>query len=398
MANPPTTSRATTLPAVKRRKLSDDHHSLLPPLPDHVAHLCLSLISPTTMFSVCRSWRRLLYSSTFPPFRSLYTLSLPTAGGGHHQTLKLSSFDPISSKWITVDPPPAPPLPSLHRLSVRHPSFVSRNLPVQSVSVAGKLVLVAANSGRLVPAFSHPIVFDPLSDSWSSCPPLSAPRRWCAAGASRGTVVVASGIASHYTQTVAHSVEKWVLRKTEDFDRKRRISDGNWEKMRSLRNAKLCREAIDAVGWRGKLCMVNVKGDYAKEGFVYDVDSDEWVAMAEGMLGGWRGPAAAMEEETLYVVDESRGVLKRYDESVDGWSEVMADERLKGAEHIAAGGGRVCVLCEKKDVGILVVDVVATPPQIWVVEIPAGEQILAVHVLPRMCRPELRPPVGSESK
>ena len=31
--------------------------------------------------------------------------------------------------------------------------------------------------------------------------------------------------------------------------------------------------------------------------------------------------------------------MRRYDESGDEWSEVMADERLKGAEYIAAGGG-----------------------------------------------------------
>ena len=75
----------------------------------------------------------------------------------------------------------------------------------------------------------------------------------------------------------------------------------------------------------------------------------------------------------------------------------MADERLKGAKYIAAGGGKVCVLCEK-DVRILVVDVVATPPRLWVVETPAGDVILALHILPRMCSPELRSPVGSESE
>ncbi|KAI3749534.1 hypothetical protein L2E82_20148 [Cichorium intybus] len=388
MANPTTTSRTTTYPASKRRRLSDDnHHSLLPGLPDHIAHLCLSLVSQATLYSVCRSWRRLIYSGSIPPFRSIYTLSLPTTaaacrgGDRHNQMLRLSSFDPISSKWITIDSPSL--LPFLHRLSVRHPSFTSRNLPVQSLSVSGNLVLLAATSSDLLPALPHPLVFNPVSNSWSSGPPLSTPRRWCAAGSLQGTVIVASGIGSHYTQTVARSVEKWVLRNTESSDRKRGDSDGVWEKMRSLRNAKLCRESIDAVGWRGKLCMVNVKGDYAKEGFVYHVDSDKWVAMPEGMLGGWRGPATAMDEETMYVVDESRGILKRYNDDGDDWSEVMEDERLKGAEYIAAGGGKVCVACEK-DVRILVVDVVATPPRLWVVETPAGHEILALHILPRM--------------
>ncbi|KAM0007134.1 putative kelch-type beta propeller [Helianthus debilis subsp. tardiflorus] len=449
MANQTLASRATTTTTPKHRKLSDDHHSLLPGLPDHIAQLCLSLISPSALYSVCRSWRRLIYTVTFPPFRSLYTLSLPTTAavdGG--QMVKVFSFDPISSKWITVKSLPLPPY--LRHLSLRHPSFMSRNFSIQSVSVSGNLVLIAATAVHRslpVPAFPHPLIFNPLSNTWSSCPPLSAPRRWCAAGALQDTVVVASGIGSHYSETVARSVEKWVVRKSESFDQKiqslthlklenesfdekiqslnhlklknesfdenpdgycekiqslnnlKQKSEsldenpyGKWEKMQSLKQSKLCREAIDAVGWKGKLCMVNVKGDYAKEGFVYNLDSDEWAEMPVGMLGGWRGPTAAMDEETMYVVDESRGVLRRYNEDGDKWSEVVVDERLKGAEYIAAGGGRVCVVGEK-GVGIVVVDVVAEPPRLWVVETPPGHDVLGLHILPRMCLPELKSPV-----
>ncbi|XP_071738163.1 F-box/kelch-repeat protein SKIP25-like [Rutidosis leptorrhynchoides] len=501
MANETTISRATTCPTTKRPNFSDDHHhSLLPGLPDHIAHLCLSLISPTILYSVCRSWRRLLYSATFPPFRSFYTLSLPTtaSGGGdgrHTQTLKVHSFDPISSKWITIDSPPPPSY--LRRLSVRHPSFISRNLPIQSLSISGHLVLLAASSvhqNLLIPAFPHPLIYNPLSNTWSSSPPLATPRRWCAAGVHQETVVVASGIGSHYSETVAQSVEKWVLRKTESLDIKHIFSNGNckiiksiessklnvesfdqkrynsyekvlffknserkmqsfdnkrygnyekvqtfknlevkiesldhngnenyekirhlknsnknsesfgknssgdWEKMQPLKHSKLCREAIDAIGWKRKLCMVGVKGDYAKEGFVYNLDSDEWSEMPAGMLGGWKGPAAAMDEEIIYVVDETKGVLKKYNEDGDNWSEIVVDERLKGAEYIAAGGGRVCVVCEK-DVGILVVDVVAAPPRLWLVETPPGHQIMGVHILPRMCLPEFLFPVSEgESK
>ncbi|KAJ0450005.1 putative kelch-type beta propeller [Helianthus annuus] len=157
--------------------------------------------------------------------------------------------------------------------------------------------------------------------------------------------------------------------------------------MRSLKNSKLCREPIDAIGWKGKLCMVNVKGDFTKEGFIYNLDSDEWAEMPVGMLGGWRGPVAAMEEATMYVVDESRGVLRRYNEDVDNWSEVMVDERLKGAEYIAAGGGKVCVVCENH-VGIVVVDVAVVPPRLRVVEMAPGHEILGVYIMPRMCLPE----------
>lgn len=157
-----------------------------------------------------------------------------------------------------------------------------------------------------------------------------------------------------------------------------------WEKMGALSHEKFCRDAIDAVGWRGKLCMVNVKGDAAKEGVVYDVEGDAWAKMPEGMVGGWRGPAAAMDEETLYVVDESKGVLRKYDSDNDRWEEVLgAEERLRGAKQMAAAGGRVCVVCEGGS-GIVVVDVAASPARLWVVDTPEGLEAVAVHILPRM--------------
>ncbi|KAK1420560.1 hypothetical protein QVD17_22252 [Tagetes erecta] len=366
----------TTASNPKRRKLiDDDHHQpLLPGLPDHLAELCLNLVPPSTLYSVCRSWRRVIYSSTFPPFLSLYTLST-----GHNSTLQLSSFDPISSEWSLVTPSP----PSLHRVCLHHPSFIARNLPMQSLSVAGNLVFLAGTTVDLLPALSHPLIFNPLSKTWSSAPPLSTPRRWCAAGVTRAAVVVASGIGSQFSQTVARSVDKWVFRETNLFDEKSEDSNGVWKKMQSLKDVKFSRDAIDAVGCKGKLYMVN-----GKEGVVYDVNSDEWSAMPEGMVGGWRGPAAAMDEETLYMVDETKGVLRKYDDAMDMWVDVVKDEMLKGAEHIAVGGGRVCVV-SGGGVGILVVDVVASPPELRVLDTPVGQQVLGLHILPRMCPAEV---------
>lgn len=169
--------------------------------------------------------------------------------------------------------------------------------------------------------------------------------------------------------------------------------------MRSLRDGaskkigtfgKLSREAIDAVGCKGKLYMVNVKGACAKEGVVYDVNSDGWLEMAGGMLSGWRGPAASLDEETIFMVDESKGVLRKYDDLMEVWVDILENEMLKGAEHIAAGGGRVCVLCCGGG-RVLVVDVVSPPPpRWWVLDTPIGDRVLALHILPRMCPPELQ--------
>ncbi|KAJ1396867.1 Kelch-type beta propeller [Sesbania bispinosa] len=165
-------------------------------------------------------------------------------------------------------------------------------------------------------------------------------------------------------------MEKWDLH-----------TEHNWEKKTELKDGRFSREAIDAVGWKGKLCMVNVKGDAAKEGVVYDVKEDTWKEMPEGMLLGWRGPVAAMEEEVMYVVDEVKGVLRKYVAEEDAWEEVLESERLKGAEQLVAERGRVCVVSSGR---ISVVDVSAAPPRISVVELPQGFEAVAVHILPRM--------------
>ncbi|XP_021286681.1 F-box/kelch-repeat protein SKIP25-like, partial [Herrania umbratica] len=172
---------------------------------------------------------------------------------------------------------------------------------------------------------------------------------------------------------VARSLERWDLEDDE-------INGARWKKMRPLKDGRFSRDAIDAVGWRRKLCMVNV----AKQGSVYDVENDIWEDMPEGMVAGWRGPVAAMDEEVLYAVDEAKGVLTRYDQYTTDWEEIMESERLIGARQMAAAAGRLCVVCCNGE--ILVVDVVVTPPRFWVVETPPGLEPLGVHVLPRMSR------------
>lgn len=137
--------------------------------------------------------------------------------------------------------------------------------------------------------------------------------------------------------------------------------------------------------------MVNVKGDAAKEGIIYDIETDSWEEMPEGMLAGWRGPAAAMEEETIYAVDESKGYLKKYDHVRDAWTEVVENSMLKGAQQVAAAAGRVCVTAAD-GASIVVVDVVAPPPApLWVVDAPPGFHVLAVHTLPRLSHTGITP-------
>ncbi|KAI9083944.1 hypothetical protein K1719_034202 [Acacia pycnantha] len=367
-------------PPSKRRRIFLQSHAppLIPGLPDHIAQLCLSLIHPSVLFSVCHSWRRLIYSPSFPPFLSLYAVLTCKA---YSDSIHFYSFDPISSHWRTLPPPsPDPPL----RILLRHPSFLSRNLPIQSIAVSGNLVLLAATAHNLYPALTRPLIFNPLRRDWDVGPSLPTPRRWCALGASRGSIYVASGIGSQFSIDVARSLEKWDLNgKSGDI----------WEKKTGLKDGRFSRDAIDAVGWRGKICMVNVKGNAAKEGIIYDVENNEWNNMPDGMLSGWRGPVAAMDEEVMYSVDEAKSALSKYNAKNDVWEELIQSERLKGAEQLAAHGGRICVV-SAGGAGISVVDVVSSPARIWAVDLPAGFEAVAVHILPRMPTPE--PPESSD--
>ncbi|KAF2306776.1 hypothetical protein GH714_021314 [Hevea brasiliensis] len=96
----------------------------------------------------------------------------------------------------------------------------------------------------------------------------------------------------------------------------------------------------------------------------------------------WTG--SAMDEEVIYVVDEVKGALSEYDSERDCWKKVIELPELKMAEQIAAGR-RVCVVCGNGE-KIVVVDVMATPARVWVVEPPPGQQVVSVHILPRMSK------------
>jgi hypothetical protein len=103
------------------------------------------------------------------------------------------------------------------------------------------------------------------------------------------------------------------------------------------------------------------------------------------MIGRWRGPVVAMDEEVMYALHERKGTLRKYDPERDAWDEIVESERLRGAQQMSAAGGKFCVVCGGGN-GIVVVDVVALLGRLWGVDLPAGFEAVAVHILPRMSR------------
>ncbi|XVF06766.1 hypothetical protein REPUB_Repub06bG0079000 [Reevesia pubescens] len=374
----------TTPDQCSKKTKNDFFETLFPGLPDDLAQRFLFSLPPSLLFSICHPWRRLLYSPSFPPFFSLYALLSPSQNPttrnlgevAAQNSIQFFSFDPLSSTWGPLPTPPQnPPLHLLHR----HPSFLSRNLPIQSLTVSNNLVLIAATTHKLFPALSSPLVFHPESNRWFNGPQVSTPRRWCATGSLRGVVYMASGVGTHYKPDVARSMEQWDLNKKNER--------WGWENKAQLKDGRFSREAVEAVGYRGKLCMVNVKGNAVKEGVVYNAELDRWEDMPKGMVAGWNGPAATMDEDVIYVIDEVKGCLSKYDGEKDCWVKVIELEQLKRAEQIAAGRGKICAVSENGE-RIIVVDVGVEerPARFWEVAPPRGLEVVAVHVLPRMSR------------
>ncbi|KAJ3672576.1 hypothetical protein LUZ60_007297 [Juncus effusus] len=358
---------------------------LIPGLPDDLTKQCLARLPPSLIFSVCHPWRRFLYSSAFPsPHFSLY--SLMADSDSPSDSLSFFSFDPLTAKW---DPLPPPPLPS--PLILQHPSFISRLLPVQSLSSHPYLLLLSASNPSLAPALPCPLVFHPSPPRWQVGPsfPIS-PRRWCAAGSSNGSVFIFSGVGSlAYDPALARSAFKWDLSNSNN-----NTSHWKWDPLAPLRDGTFSREAVEAVASNGKLCMVNLRGRCAKEGLVYNIKMNKWAEMPTGLRTGWTGPAAADEEGNIYVVDEASGALKVYQWGRDTWVTVFeGGERLRGATQLAARGEKVCVVLAGGE-ALVVVDVGLRRSGrggergkgMWSVEPPCGKKILNVNVLPRLSR------------
>ncbi|CAN6206711.1 unnamed protein product [Urochloa humidicola] len=307
---------------------------LVPGLPDHLAQLCLAPLPPRLLHAVCRPWRRLLRSPSFPPYLSLYAV-LDSGSGA----VSFAAYDAVAARWDDLPPPPMPsPPPRLW-----HPSFLSRRLPLQSVSAAGRLVLVAGSTHALAPALPRPVVFDPTaSPRWRLGPRFPfAPRRWCAAGAARGRVFVAGGVGAGYDAADARSAAAWDP-----------AASPEWEPLPPMRDCRFSRDAAEAVCSGGKVCMVSLRGRGAKEGAVYDLDAGRWEDMPPGMLAGWKGSAAAAagggDDETIYVVDEERGAVSAYDWGGDRWRTVAESERLRGAAEMDDDGHQM-QKCHNRD-------------------------------------------------
>ncbi|KAI5081646.1 hypothetical protein GOP47_0001389 [Adiantum capillus-veneris] len=236
------------------------------------------------------------------------------------------AYDPISNSWHSL-----PPFPHPGDLHVSSPSFIGLLHPVQCASSATKLFMVAGSrlekggindtkrQGALEPALDCPLIFDTQTQEWSEGAPFRIPRKWCACGIAAGKLLVASGCGREWDMALSKSAQMY-----DSGARK-------WVEIECLKSSTFSRAGISALNYKGKLHMVSGVG------VIYNPGSGKWEDMPRGMKDGWSGQSVVVDGK-LYVVEESSGRLKVYEESKDEWRSVpIEDGMLKQMQQPVAG-------------------------------------------------------------
>lgn len=348
-------SRNFLQPSKKRRTSMPASSELLPGLPDDLALLCLARVpSLALLWRVSASWQAIVSQSAyFHSLRSslgfktqqwLYALlhnpstaqgrdAPPSREDGSAPAFSWHTYDPISNSWQSL-----PPLPHPVDFHLSSPSFIGLLHSVQCVSTATKIFMVAGSRldkcgvnehkrQTIEPALECPLIFDTQTREWSEGAPFNVPRKWCVCGTVADKLLVASGCGREWDMALSKSAQMY------DSDARR------WVEVEGLRSSTFSRMGMSAVNYKGKLHIVSGVG------VVYDPETGKWGDMPRGMKDGWSGQSLVVDGE-LYVLEESTGRLKVYEEGRDEWRFVtMQDEMLKNMEQLAGGptsGGMFC--------------------------------------------------------
>lgn len=375
---------------------------LLPGLPDDLAILCLARVpSLSVLCKVCSSWKAIVSRSDFfhssraflglRPQQWIYALlHHPPQDDALQPAFSWHAYNPISKFWHCL-----PPFPIPVEFHLSSPSVQGLRHAVQCANSATKLFMVAgsrcirsengtSNSKgfSLEPALHSPLIFDTQTREWVQGAPFRNARRWCVCGTAGGKLIVASGCGRDWDMALSKSVEMYDP------------EAGQWFKKQQLKTSAFSRSAVSAVNYKEKLHIVS------SVGAILDPGTGNWENMPRGMREGWSGQGVVVDGR-LFVLEETRGRLKVYDEGKDEWKYVaMEEELLKNMEQLAGGmpgmflgivrevplnngGASQSEAMLEPDV-IRIVDVRNVKLAVMDLAVPScGGQIVALHVLSR---------------
>ncbi|KAK8505446.1 hypothetical protein V6N13_045883 [Hibiscus sabdariffa] len=281
---------------------------LIPGLPDEIAELCLLHLPypyQSLVRSVSCSWHRAITDPAFLVCKRSLSLSLPYLFvlGFHKSTgrIQWQSLDPRSGRWFKL-----PSMPCAN--SVYPPGFACTSIPNQ-----GKLYVLGGMRSDMETCMQTTIVYTASTNQWSTVSPMMTPRSFFAAGNVNGKIMAVGGSGADYNDSIT-SVECY------DPDK------DTWRPVAKMRtglarydSAVVGNKMYVTEGWTWPFL-------FSPRGGVYDVESDTWRGIQDGMKEGWTGVSVVLGE-TLFVVSEHGDCpMKVYVPDRDAWQYVGGDK------------------------------------------------------------------------
>ncbi|KAK8550607.1 hypothetical protein V6N12_039308 [Hibiscus sabdariffa] len=327
-----------------KQQLDDDQEyqkkpePLIPGLPDEIAELCLLHLPypyQSLARSVCCSWNRIITDPGFLLCKRSLSLSLPYlfVFAFHNSTARIQwqALDPRSGRWFLL---PSMPCPK----AVCPPGFACASIPRQ-----GQLYVLGGIRSDTQTSINTTMVYTASTNQWSPASPMMAPRSFFAAGNVNGKIIAVGGSGAEYNDSIT-SVECYDPQKD------------TWEHVANMR-VGLARYDSAVVG--GKMYVTEGwtwPFLFSPRGGVYDLQSDTWQEMKDGMKEGWTGVSVVVGDRLFVISEYGDCPMKVYLPDHDTWQYVGGDkfprEAMQRPFAVNAVEGKIYVVSSGLNVAI----------------------------------------------
>jgi hypothetical protein len=311
------------------KEFKKEHKELIPGLPNEIAEICLLNVPypyQPLVRSVSSSWNRAISNPSF--LLSKRSLSNPHLFvlAFHTVTSKIQwqSLDLSSNRWFILPPMPLP------NDAVCPTSFAASSLPCQ-----GKIFVMRGTCSEM-----ETFVYRTAVNKWSKASEIVTGRKsFFAAEEVNGRIVT---VGESGTDIYDPESDTWKRgsKFTGELDRYETVVNGG--------------KLYVTEGWWWPFAV-------RPRGWIYELESDTWREMGEGMKDGWTGVSVSVCGRVFMIPDVDLA-MKVYDEKTDTWrcvgGERLPREKMKKPFVVRGLGDRIYVvsLGLKVAIGSVVVD------------------------------------------